>query len=156
MFKTVRGKLLASSISILIIINIIFTIFIYLYLGNNFQKDMIDEMAKVKSAAVNIIKMNEVTQQPVWKSLYSINEMVDSYVAITDEQGEISQFTGIALLEEDLEKIINNSNNIKSLIKFKKEGSVYCVTYNYPIYLEQQLYGNLIIQKDYSNKYNNN
>ena len=87
MFKTVRGKLLASSISILIIINIIFTIFIYLYLGNNFQKDMIDEMAKVKSAAVNIIKMNEVTQQPVWKSLYSINEMVDSYVAITDEQG---------------------------------------------------------------------
>ena len=115
-----------------------------------------DEMAKVKSAAVNIIKMNEVTQQPVWKSLYSINEMVDSYVAITDEQGEISQFTGIALLEEDVEKIINNSNNIKSLIKFKKEGSVYCVTYNYPIYLEQQLYGNLIIQKDYSNKYNNN
>lgn len=62
MFKTVRGKLLASSISILIIINIIFTIFIYLYLGNNFQKDMIDEMAKVKSAAVNLMK-NDLSRQ---------------------------------------------------------------------------------------------
>src|SRR5699024_1674171 len=45
-------------------------------------------------------------------------------------------------------------NNIKSIIKFRYLNKSYFITYNYPIYNKDIFTGNLVIQKDYSYKYN--
>lgn len=151
---TIKGKILFGVISVIIIVNIIFTAFIASFLDNNFKKDIIKEMNGIKTISINTIKINEVMEEPIWKSLATIKESAEAYVSIANKEGKITQFTGEVIDEEDIKNIVKESKNISSIIKFKKMPGDYCITYNYPIYLEEdQLYGNLIIQKSYVDKY---
>ena len=154
MNRTLRGKLLIGTIVSVISINIIFTIFISIYLNNSFKDNIIEEMNKVKVTALNIINQNEVMEEPIWKSLSPINEILQGYVSISDINGRINQSVGKTISIEEIENTILESNNIKSIIKFKLLDGSYFITYNYPLYVKDSFIGNLILQKDYSYKYN--
>lgn len=156
MFKTLRSKLLFGTIISVVVINIIFTIFIALFLENTLRTDIIKEITNIKSFSINTINQNELIGESKWKSLNSIKGLTNSYVSMINDKGEINEYVSVVISEDEINNIVNESKNLKSIIRFKRLNNIYCVTYNYPIYLEQQLYGNLIIQKDYSNKYNNN
>lgn len=153
MNKTLRGKLLKGTIASVILINILFTIFISIYLSNSFKDNIIEEMNKVKLTALNIVNQNEIMEEPIWKSLSSINEIIQGYVSISDINGEINQSVGKSLSKEEIESVIVESNNIKSIIKFKSLNRSYFITYNYPLYIKDNFIGNLVIQKDYHYKY---
>jgi signal transduction histidine kinase len=152
--KTLRGKLLIGTIVSVIAINIIFTIFISLFLDKSFKKDIVEEMNKIKLTSLNIIRQNEIMEEPIWKALSPINEITQGYVTIADDNGNINQSVGKVINNEEITNIIRESNNIKSIIKFKNENNSYFVTYNYPLYIKENFSGNLIIQKDYLTKYN--
>lgn len=154
MRKTLKGKLLTGTIISVISINIIFTIFISIYLNNSFKDDIIDEMNKIKITVLNIVNQNEIMEEPIWKSLSPINEVVQGYVSISNIRGEVNQSVGNVISNEEVKNIIKESNNIKSLIKFKISNGNYFITYNYPLYNNDDFIGNLIIEKDYSYKYN--
>ncbi len=154
MNKTLKGKLLIRTIVSVIIINIIFTILISIYLDRSFKNSIIKEMNNIKIAALNIVNQNNIIEEPTWKSLSPINEIVQNYVAFSDENKKINQSVGEVINNEDINNILIESNNIKSLIKFKNVNKYYFITYNYPIYNESNFIGNLLIQKDYSYKYN--
>ncbi|MEN8076710.1 HAMP domain-containing sensor histidine kinase [Clostridioides difficile] len=156
MFKTLRSKLLFGTIISVIVINIIFTIFIALFLENTLRNDIINEITNIKSFAINTINQNELIGESKWKSLNSIKGLTNSYVSIINDKGEINEYVSVVISEEEINNIINESENFKSIIRFKRLNNVYCVTYNYPIYLDNNFYCNLIIQKDYSEKYNKN
>ncbi|MFU7516059.1 histidine kinase dimerization/phospho-acceptor domain-containing protein [Clostridium sp. HCS.1] len=154
MTRTLRGKLLIGTIVSVISINIIFTIFISIYLNSSFKDNIIEEMNKVKVTALNIINQNEVMEEPIWKSLSPINEIFQGYVSISDINGRINQSVGKTISIEEIENTILESNNIKSIIKFKLLDGSYFITYNYPLYVKDSFIGNLILQKDFSYKYN--
>lgn len=154
MNRTLRGKLLIGTIVSVISINIIFTIFISIYLNSSFKDNIIEEMNKVKVTALNIINQNEVMEEPIWKSLSPINEIIQGYVSISDINGRINQSVGKTISVEEIENTILESNNIKSIIKFKSLDGGYFITYNYPLYVKDIFIGNLILQKDYTYKYN--
>lgn len=154
MNKTLKGRLLKGTIASVILINILFTIFISIYLSNSFKDNIIEEMNKIKLTALNIVNQNKIMEEPIWKSLSSINEIIQGYVSTSDINGEINQSVGKILSKEEIERVIVESNNIKSLIKFKSLNKVYFITYNYPLYIKDNFIGNLVIQKDYSYKYN--
>ncbi|WP_294188706.1 HAMP domain-containing sensor histidine kinase [uncultured Clostridium sp.] len=154
MRKTLKGKLLTGTIISVISINIIFTIFISIYLNNSFKDDILDEMNKIKITALNIVNQNEIMEEPIWKSLSPINEVVQGYVSISNIKGEVNKSVGNVISNEEVKNIIKESNNIKSLIKFKISNGNYFITYNYPLYNNDDFIGNLIIEKDYSYKYN--
>lgn len=154
MNKTLKGKLLIGTIVSVLIINIIFTILISIYLDKSFKNSIIKEMNNIKIAALNIVNQNNIIEEPIWKSLSPINEIVQNYVAFSDKNKKINQSVGKTINNEEIDNILIESNNIRSLIKFKKLNKYYVITYNYPIYNESNFIGNLIIQKDYSYKYN--
>lgn len=154
MNKTLRGKLLIGTIVSVVIINSIFTIFISLFLDKAFKNDIIEEMNKIKLTSLNIIKQNEIIEDPIWRSMSLINEIAQGYVTISDDNGNINQSTGEALNNDEITSVIKESNNIKSIIKFKYNNDYYFATYNYPLYMNDSFSGNLIIQKDYTIKYN--
>lgn len=156
MFKTLRSKLLFGTIISVLVINIIFTIFIALFLENTLRNDIINEITNIKSFAINTINQNELIGESKWKSLNSIKGLTNSYVSMINDKGEINEYVSVVISEEEINNIINESENFKSIIRFKRLNNVYCVTYNYPIYLDNNFYCNLIIQKDYSEKYNKN
>lgn len=154
MFKTIKGKILFYTILAVVSINIVFTAFITYSLNKTFKTDIINEMFKVKEVSLSTIKRNKVVQEPLWKTLKSIKEISNSYVSIANNEDIIFQFTGNQLDEGEIKNILSESNKNSSIIKFKNLGKVYCITYNYPVYLNDEFYGNLIIQKDYIEKYN--
>ena len=152
--KTLKGKLLIGTILSVISVNILFTIIISMYLNNSFKNSIIEEMNNAKIAALNIINQNEIMEEPIWKSLSPINEIIQDYVAFSDENKKINQSVGKVINNEEIDNIIIESNNIKSIIKFRYFNKSYFITYNYPIYNKDIFTGNLVIQKDYSYKYN--
>lgn len=156
MFKTLRSKLLFGTIISVVVINIIFTIFIALFLENTLRTDIIKEITNIKSFSINIINQNELIGESKWKSLNSIKELTNSYVSMINDKGEINEYVSVVISEEEINNIVSESKNLKSIIRFKRLNNIYCVTYNYPIYLDNDFYCNLIIQKDYSEKYNKN
>ena len=110
-------------------------------------------MENIKITSINIIRQKEVAEEPLWKSLSPINDVVQGYVSFSNEEGKINQSVGKAVNSEEINSIILESNNIKSLIKFKNLNKSYYITYNYPVYLDENFISNLIIQKDYTNKF---
>lgn len=156
MFKTLRSKLLFGTIISVLIINIIFTIFIALFLENTLRADIINEITNIKKFSIKTINQNELIGESKWKSLNSIKGLTNSYVSMINDKGETNEYISVAISEEEINNIVNESKNLKSIIRFKKLNNIYCVTYNYPIYLDNDFYCNLIIQKDYIEKYNKN
>lgn len=153
MNKTLKGKLLIGTVVSVILINIVFTIFISIFFNNSFKDSIIEDMENIKITSINIISQKEVAEEPLWKSLSPINEVVQGYVSFSNEEGKINQSVGKAINSEEINSIILESDNIKSLIKFKNLNKSYFITYNYPVYLDENFISNLIIQKDYTNKF---
>lgn len=156
MFKTLRSKLLFGTIISVVVINIIFTIFIALFLENTLRTDIINEITNIKKFSIKTINQNELIGESKWKSLNSIKGLTNSYVSMINDKGETNEYISVAISEDEINNIVNESKNFKSIIRFKRLNNIYCVTYNYPIYLDNDFYCNLIIQKDYSEKYNKN
>lgn len=154
MFKTIRGKLLYRIIILVVLINIIFTIFITVFLKNTMKNNIIEDMNRAKSFSINIIEQSIIIEESVWKTLNTIKVFTNSYVSITNEYNNIGEYVNKVLDESEIKSILSESNTIKSIIKFKKLKDVYCVTYNYPVYFKDEFYCNLVIQKDYIEKYN--
>ena len=153
MNKTLKSKLLIGTIVSVVFINIIFTIFISIFLNKSFKENIIEDMEKIKITSINTISQKEIAEEPLWKNLSPINEVVQGYVSFSNEEGNINQSIGKAVNSEEIKSIILESNNTKSLIKFKNLNRSYFITYNYPIYLNESFIGNLIIQKDYTDKF---
>jgi len=148
--------LLFGTIVSVVLINLVFTIFIALFLENTLRSDIINEITNIKKFSINTINQNELIGESKWKSLNSIKELTNSYVSMINDKGEINEFVSVLISEEEINNIVNDSENLKSIIRFKMLNNIYCVTYNYPIYLEDDFYCNLIIQKNYTDKYNKN
>ncbi len=153
MDKTLKGKLLKGSMVSVLVINIIFTVFISIYLNNSFKNSIIQEMNNIKIAALSIVNQNEIMEEPIWKSLSPINEIIQDYVGFSNENRKINQSVGKLINDKEIYNILTESNNIKSIIKFKYINNSYFITYNYPIYIKDAFIANLVIQKDYSYKY---
>lgn len=156
LFKTLRGKLLFGSISSVILINIVFTIFISVFLEDTLRSNIIDEITNVRKFAVNAIKRTEITGESKWNILNNINDASNLYVSIVNKEGEICENVGLLLKEGEIEEVLKESKNLHSVIRFKNIEKSYCITYSYPFSLNDEFYGNLIIQKDYIEKYNEN
>lgn len=148
--------MLFGTIVSVVLINLVFTIFIALFLENTLRSDIINEITNIKKFSINTINQNELIGESKWKSLNSIKELTNSYVSMINDKGEINEFVSVLISEEEINNIVNDSENLKSIIRFKMLNNIYCVTYNYPIYLEDDFYCNLIIQKNYTDKYNKN
>ncbi len=155
MFKTIRGKLLSRIIISVVLINITFTIFITVFLENTMKNSIIEEMSRTKVFSIDTIEQDKITEESVWKTLSKIKNITNSYVAISNKENKITEDVSYNLNEEEIINVLEESNNIKSIIKFKKLKDIYCITYNYPIYFKSEFYCNLIIQKNYIENYNN-
>lgn len=100
--------------------------------------------------------MNEavIKEESVWKALSKIYNINKGFVTIVQENNIINQTIGELLNEKEIHNILVESNNIKSIITMKKVNKDYIVTFNYPIYKDNNYLGNLIIQNSYKDKYN--
>ncbi|WP_300381870.1 HAMP domain-containing sensor histidine kinase [Clostridium sp.] len=153
MKKSISNRLLYICVSTILIINCIFVISLSLFQNENIKKEIENEIVVFKDNSLIIINNNSILEEPLWKTLHSIYKLTNSYVTITDEDNKIVQSIGESLNEDKINNIILNSKGRKSIIDYKIENKKYIITYNYPIYSTSGYKGNLILQKDYTLKY---
>ena len=97
LFKTLRSKLLFGTIISVLIINIIFTIFIALFLENTLRADIINEITNIKKFSIKTINQNELIGESKWKSLNSIKGLTNSYVSMINDKGETNEYISVAI-----------------------------------------------------------
>lgn len=153
MKKSISNRLLFICVTTILSINCIFIIFLSIFQNENLKTEIENEMVVFKDNSLIVVSNNNILEEPLWKTLYNIYKLTNSYVTITDQENKIIQSIGEILNEDKVNEIISNSQGRKSIIDYKIENGNYIVTYNYPIYNEQTYNGNLILQKDYTLKY---
>ena len=152
--NTLKGRLLIRIILTTVIINLLLTILISSFLSNKLQKDIIKDYEKIKITSLNFINEAVVKEEVIWKALSKIYDIDKGFVTIVQKDNIINQSIGELLNKEEIQSILEESNNIKSIVRFKKINRDYVVTFNYPMYKEDYYLGNLIIQNNYIDQYN--
>lgn len=152
--KTLKGRLLKRIVLTTILINLFLTILISFYLSNKLKKDIIKDYEKIKNTSLNFMNEAIIKEESVWKALSKIYNINKGFVTIVQENNIINQTIGELLNEKEIHNILVESNNIKSIITMKKVNKDYIVTFNYPMYKDNNYLGNLIIQNSYKDKYN--
>lgn len=152
--KTLKGRLLKRIVLTTILINLFLTILISFYLSNKLKKDIIKDYEKIKITSLNFMNEAVIKEESVWKALSKIYNINKGFVTIVQENNIINQTIGELLNEKEIHNILVESNNIKSIITMKKVNKDYIVTFNYPMYKDNNYLGNLIIQNSYKDKYN--
>lgn len=161
MLKTFKGKLLLGTLSITSIANLMLTFYISKNLNLNLQDTIKRDMNSIKIMGVNNVRFNskllgtgERDDIP-WKTISEINNNFKCFVGMANEDGELIDYSGKLYYEEPMVNIIKESQNEKSLLKLNNKDNYYLATYNYPIYIDGNFYGNLIIQNNYKEDFNN-
>ncbi|MBU3102786.1 histidine kinase dimerization/phospho-acceptor domain-containing protein [Clostridium gasigenes] len=161
MLKTFKGKLVFGTLAITSIANLILTFYISKNLNLNLQNTIKRDMNNIKIMAVNNIKFNsrlieeEDEKDIPWKTISDINSNFKCFVAMSNKDKELIDYSGKLYYEEPMLDIIKESKNEKSLLKLNKKDNYYLATYNYPIYIDGEFYSNLIVQNNYEDDFNN-
>ncbi|MEN8077173.1 HAMP domain-containing sensor histidine kinase [Clostridioides difficile] len=163
MLNTIRGKVTLWSIVIVGVLNIFLSMYIYFIINNKLDSTIQDNMEVIKVMAKNFSMLQidtgesdlevELGAKKVVDALYN---MFGDYVGITLDKDEILKGRGNLLSNKKAKSILEESQNKKSLLMLTKEKESYIATFNYPLYIEENYYGNIIVQKDYFNEYSEN
>ena len=163
MFNTIRGKVTLGSIVIVGILNVFLSVYIFFIINNKLESTIQDNMNNIKFIARNFAMLQidnsesnlevESGAKNVVDGLYN---MFGNYVAIVLEKDEILKSRGNLLSEKKVNLILEESEDKKSLLMLTKEKNSYIATFNYPIYIEENYYGNIIVQRNYFQEYNQN
>ena len=163
MLNTIRGKVTLWSILIVGILNIFLSIYIYIIINNNLEKSIQSNMETIRFMARNFFMLqgdtsgSELELEEGAKNIVDgLYNMFGEYIAIALDDSKIIKSRGNLINEKKVNSILEESQNKKSLLMITKIDKSYIATYNYPIYIEESYYGNIIVQKDYFNEYSEN
>ena len=163
MLSTIRGKVTLWSIVIVGILNVFLSMYIYFIINNKLEVTIQDNMETIKVMARNLSMLQIDTSKSDLEIESGAKNVVDGlynmfgdYLAIVLDKDEILNSRGNLLSEKKANLILEESQNKKSLLMLTKEKDSYIATFNYPIYIEENYYGNIIVQKDYFNEYSEN
>lgn len=156
MFKTIRGKVTLWSIIIVGILNIILSVFIYVTINKKLESSIQGHMKTIQFMARNIAMTSGSPNEEddiIVSNLYNI---FGDYIAIAYKDNNVMSSRGSLIREDKIIEILEESNSRKSLLNLNKDSKLYIATFNYPIYIDESYYGNIVIQKDYTKEYNEN
>lgn len=163
MLNTIRSKVTIWTIVIVGILNIFLSTYIYLIINNTLEKSIQENMDTIRFMAKNIAMMQSDGNGEQWQSEDVAEKIVDGlydiyneYIAISINNEDILKSRGNILNENKVNEIIQESKNKKSLLMLTKEEYGYIATYNYPIYIGDYFYGNIVVQKNYYREYSEN
>lgn len=156
MFKTIRGKVTLWSIIIVGILNIILSVFIYMTINKKLESSIQGYMKTIQFMARNIAMTSGTVNQEDNIIVSNLYDIFGDYIAIAYKDNNVMSSRGSLIREDKIIEILEESNSRKSLLNLNKDSKLYIATFNYPIYIDESYYGNIVIQKDYTKEYNEN
>lgn len=162
MIKTIRGKVTLWCIFIVGTLNLVLSLFIYTTINSKLEDNIAENMQNIKYMAKNItitsFNVNSSADEFIKNSKSLVDSLYNFYghyinLSIDDDR---SFFRGNVLSPESVTAILSESKAKKSLLKFNKVDNYFVATYNYPLYIDTNYLGNLVVQKDYTSQYKEN
>ncbi|WP_055665476.1 sensor histidine kinase [Desnuesiella massiliensis] len=161
MVRTLKGKVIVRAIIIITLLAIALDMAINKILIKNLEDTIVKEMNYARTVTVDNInnynKLKELSkaEEDSWKVLNSTSNLFKMYTALASKE-ELINYSGKIVNLEEIYKIIKSSQGIKSILNLNYNRGALEVTYCYPVYIDEYLYGVLIFQRDYNELYKNN
>ena len=146
---TLKGKISATLLLGLIIIITISYLVIDMVLNKNLEEyinnDMKGIIAYSKESCSSLVQLENTNN--TWITLNKISSLFDIYISWNNEE------VGQILYQEDIDEYKDLLEENKSLLNLSNNNEVFYATLYYPLYVNGEYEGNLIIQKEYSKNY---
>ena len=156
MIKTIRGKVTLWSIIIVGVLNIILSVFIYVTINKKLENSIQAYMKTIQFMARNIAMTSGTVNEENNIIVSNLYDIFGDYIAIAYKDNNVMSSRGSLIQEDKIIEVLEESNSRKSLLNLNKDSKLYIATFNYPIYIDESYYGNIVIQKDYTKEYNEN
>ena len=143
---TLKGKisvaLLAGLVTIIGISYLIVNIVLNNNLENYIKNDMKGIITYSKESCSSLVQLENINN--TWITLNKISSLFNIYISWNGEE------VGNKLYEEDIDLYKELKEDTKSILRLSNDGDMFCSTIVYPLYVNNEYEGSLIIQKDYS------
>lgn len=149
---TLKGKISAVLLVGLITIITISYFVINMVLNKNLEEYIKNDMKGIitysKESCSSLIQLENTNN--TWITLNKISSLFNVYINWKGEN------VGQVVYEDDINEYKDLENDTKSLLKLSNNNEFFYATLYYPLYVNSQYEGNLIIQKDYSDIFSSN
>lgn len=149
---TLKGKISAALLVGLITIITISYFVINMVLNKNLEEYIKNDMKGIitysKESCSSLIQLENTNN--TWITLNKISSLFNVYINWKVEN------VGQVVYEDDINEYKDLENDTKSLLKLSNNNEFFYATLYYPLYVNSQYEGNLIIQKDYSDIFSSN
>lgn len=149
---TLKGKISAALLVGLITIITISYFVINMVLNKNLEEYIKNDMKGIitysKESCSSLIQLENTNN--TWITLNKISSLFNVYINWKGEN------VGQVVYEDAINEYKDLENDTKSLLKLSNNNEFFYATLYYPLYVNSQYEGNLIIQKDYSDIFSSN
>lgn len=149
---TLKGKISAVLLVGLITIITISYFVINMVLNKNLEEYIKNDMKGIitysKESCSSLIQLENTNN--TWITLNKISSLFNVYINWKGEN------VGQVVYEDAINEYKDLENDTKSLLKLSNNNEFFYATLYYPLYVNSQYEGNLIIQKDYSDIFSSN
>lgn len=146
---TLKGKISVALVIGLITIITISYFVINIVLNKNLEEYIKNDMKGIitysKESCSSLVQLENTNNS--WITLNKISSLFDTYISWNNEE------VGKILHQEDIDEYKDLLEENKSLLNLSNNNEVFYATLYYPLYVNGEYEGNLIIQKDYSKNY---
>lgn len=166
MIKTIRGKITIGFIATTLITFIIVNLIIWQVFQEEMKNYIKDDMEGAKSVAVEQISNKfefidgkvESGDNKLWRVLDNINTKYGMYISFDYDEIKNIEFLGNLIDDVERRNILIDSNKKSSLLYISNniKNEIFFATFSYPVYIENNYVGTLILQKDYLSQYKDN
>ena len=150
MKKTIKGKLVLSIALVISISMIIGLSAIYYIIDNKEEKYIKQDIKSIGDFATNYIYSSKVVgdNKNIYRTVNDISEIFNIY-AFINTNDDVA-FNGESYVSKDIEDFKVNQDKTISKLKLYGKDELWTGTLYQPIYIDGEFYGELILQKDYS------
>lgn len=149
---TLKGKISVALVIGLITIITISYFVINIVLNKNLEEYIKNDMKGIitysKESCSSLVQLENTNNS--WITLNKISSLFNVYINWNGEN------VGQVVYEDDINKYKDLDNDTKSLLKLSNNDENFYATLCYPLYVNSEYEGNLIIQKDYSDIFSSN
>ena len=150
MKKTIKSKLVVSVALVISIAMIIGLSIIYFIIDNREEEYIKKDIKLISKFSTNYIYSSKVVgdNSNIYKTVNTISELFNIYTFISGK--DENAFNGKIHISKDIEDLkVENDKSISKLKLYGKD-KLWVGTLYQPIYIDGEYYGDLILQKDYS------
>lgn len=149
---TLKGKISAALLAGLISIMVVSYFVINMVLNKNLEQyirnDMKGIIAYSRESCASLVQLDN--RKDAWMTLSKINKLFNVYIKWGSDSA------GNAIFDNDVELYSETDSGKISLLKLSSGEEIFATTLLYPMYVDNEYEGNLIIQKDYSEMFISN